>query len=61
MARGWRTALTIIATMAILSVAAYVRLENVADTPGWYTDEGTHILIAQNLVCLLYTSPSPRD
>jgi 4-amino-4-deoxy-L-arabinose transferase-like glycosyltransferase len=33
----------------ILLLAAYLRLANVADNPGWYTDEGTHINIADNL------------
>lgn len=33
----------------ILAVAAFLRLENVTDNPGWYTDEGTHLEIAQNL------------
>lgn len=50
MVRRWCAALTVAAAVVILGIAAYVRLENVADTPGWYTDEGTHILIAQNLV-----------
>ena len=35
----------------ILALAAYLRLANVADNPGWYTDEGTHLDIAQNLLC----------
>jgi 4-amino-4-deoxy-L-arabinose transferase-like glycosyltransferase len=33
----------------ILALAAYLRLENLTDNPGWYTDEGTHLEIAQNL------------
>jgi 4-amino-4-deoxy-L-arabinose transferase-like glycosyltransferase len=33
----------------ILLLAAYLRLVNLADNPGWYTDEGTHLEIAQNL------------
>ncbi len=33
----------------ILLLAAWLRLANGAETPGWYTDEGTHIAIAQNL------------
>ncbi len=33
----------------ILVLAAYLRLHNVADNPGWYSDEGTHLSIAQNL------------
>jgi hypothetical protein len=35
----------------ILALAATLRLTNVADNPGWYTDEGTHLDIAQNLLC----------
>jgi len=37
------------ALAVILVLAAYVRLANVADTPGWYTDEATHIDIAAHL------------
>jgi 4-amino-4-deoxy-L-arabinose transferase-like glycosyltransferase len=29
-----------------IALAATLRLANVADTPGWYTDEGTHLAIA---------------
>jgi 4-amino-4-deoxy-L-arabinose transferase-like glycosyltransferase len=32
-----------------LVIAAYVRLLNLAQNPGWYTDEATHLLIAQQL------------
>ncbi len=39
-----------IALLLILALAAYLRLENLADNPGWYTDEGTHLDIAQNLL-----------
>ena len=31
-------------------LAAYLRLANLPDNPGWYTDEGTHLDIAQNLL-----------
>lgn len=34
----------------ILLLAAYLRLAHNTDTPGWYTDEGTHLDIARNLV-----------
>jgi hypothetical protein len=34
----------------ILALATYLRLANVADNPGWYADEGTHMEIAQNLL-----------
>jgi 4-amino-4-deoxy-L-arabinose transferase-like glycosyltransferase len=33
----------------ILTLAAYLRLAHNVANPGWYTDEGTHILIAQQL------------
>ena len=35
--------------LLILALAAYVRLANNADNPSWYTDEGTHLAIAQSL------------
>lgn len=37
------------ALVAILALAAFLRLANVANTPGWYTDEATHIDIATHL------------
>ncbi|MBN1813087.1 MAG: glycosyltransferase family 39 protein [Anaerolineae bacterium] len=40
----------IVALGLIIALAAYLRLTNVADNPGWYTDEGTHLDIAQNLL-----------
>ena len=42
-------ALEVIALLLILALAAYLRLANHTDNPGWYTDEGTHLDIAQNL------------
>jgi hypothetical protein len=33
----------------VLALAAYLRLANNVETPGWYTDEGTHLEIAQHL------------
>lgn len=36
--------------ITLLLTAAYLRLVNITDTPGWYTDETTHVLIARNLV-----------
>jgi 4-amino-4-deoxy-L-arabinose transferase-like glycosyltransferase len=39
-----------IALLLVLALAAYVRLANLADNPGWYTDEGTHLDVAQNLL-----------
>jgi 4-amino-4-deoxy-L-arabinose transferase-like glycosyltransferase len=35
--------------LAILALAFYIRLTNVATNPGWYTDEGTDIDIAHHL------------
>ncbi|MEQ8671831.1 MAG: glycosyltransferase family 39 protein [Aggregatilineales bacterium] len=43
-------ALEIALLMLILGIAAHLRIANNANTPGWYTDEATHIDIAQNLV-----------
>lgn len=40
----------IAALFLILALAAYLRLANNADNPGWYSDEGTHLDIAQHLV-----------
>lgn len=34
----------------VLLLAGYLRLANVTDNPGWYTDETTHLDIAQNLL-----------
>ncbi len=39
----------LISLVAILALAAFLRLVNVADTPDWYTDEATHIDIAHHL------------
>ena len=33
----------------ILGIAAYLRFVNIVDNPGWYSDEGTLVDIAQNL------------
>jgi len=38
-----------LALLLILALAAALRLTHNADNPGWYTDEGTHLAIAQNL------------
>ncbi len=38
------------ALVLILGLAAYLRLANLAHNPGWYTDEGTQLNIAQNLL-----------
>jgi len=42
----WAEALRI---LLIIGLAAYFRLVNHPHTPGWYTDEGTHLDIAQNM------------
>jgi hypothetical protein len=47
--RQRRFILEAIALLLILALAAYLRLANHTDNPGWYTDEGTHLDIAQNL------------
>jgi len=39
----------IAALLLILALAAYLRLAGNADNPGWYADEGTHVLIARSL------------
>src|SRR5512137_1185384 len=38
------------ALLLILILAAYLRLANVATNPAWYTDEGTHLDIARQLL-----------
>ncbi len=42
--------LELVALTLVLLLAAYLRLANVADNPAWYTDEATHLNIAQNLM-----------
>ncbi len=39
-----------LALFIILGLAAYLRLAHVSDNPGWYTDEGMLINIAQNMM-----------
>ena len=39
----------IIILILILVIAAYLRFLNIADNPGWYSDEGTLVEVAQNL------------
>lgn len=34
----------------ILALATYLRFTNLADNPGWYTDEATHVDIARHLL-----------
>lgn len=45
-----RTWLHGLALLAILALAAWLRLHRAADTPGWYSDEGTHLEIARHLL-----------
>ncbi len=42
--------LEILVLLVILALAAYLRLHNAGDNPRWYTDEATHLNIAQNLL-----------
>ena len=36
--------------IVIVGVAAYLRMWRVVETPGWFSDEGTHLEIARHLV-----------
>jgi 4-amino-4-deoxy-L-arabinose transferase-like glycosyltransferase len=45
-----RRLLEILSLLAILVLAAYLRLANLQDNPGWYTDEATHLNIAHHLL-----------
>jgi len=36
--------------LLIVALAAYLRLWRVAETPGWFSDEGTHLEIARHLL-----------
>jgi len=47
--KGVTSTLEALPLLLILALAAYLRLAYGAATPGWYTDEGTHVDIAQNL------------
>ena len=40
----------IAALILVLGLAAYLRLTHLTHNPGWYTDEGTHLDIARNLL-----------
>ncbi len=46
----WQRPFELAALFLILSLAAYLRLANVATNPAWYTDEGTHLDIARQLL-----------
>jgi 4-amino-4-deoxy-L-arabinose transferase-like glycosyltransferase len=48
--RAFLVALELALLLAILALAAYLRLANNAENPAWYSDEATQIDIAQNLV-----------
>ena len=45
-----RLSFELILMVLILGLATFLRLANLADNPGWYTDEGTHLNIAANLL-----------
>jgi 4-amino-4-deoxy-L-arabinose transferase-like glycosyltransferase len=47
--RRWRRSLEVLVLLLILALAAYLRLAHNLDNPGWYADEGTHVLIGQSL------------
>ncbi len=38
------------ALLLIISLAAYFRLTNIHDNPGWFTDEGTHLEVARSIL-----------
>ncbi len=42
--------LELAALLCILALAACLRLVNLGDNPGWYTDEGTHLDIVRHLL-----------
>jgi hypothetical protein len=42
--------LEVLALTLILIFGAYLRLNNLPDNPGWYTDEATHLDIARQLL-----------
>jgi 4-amino-4-deoxy-L-arabinose transferase-like glycosyltransferase len=42
--------LELVALVVVLIVAAYLRFHNLTDNPYWYTDEATHVNIAQNIL-----------
>lgn len=44
-----RRGLEILVLLLILALAAYLRLAHNVDNPGWYADEGTHVLIGQSM------------
>jgi hypothetical protein len=47
---GHRFNLHRIGLLALLVLAAYLRLAQGAETPGWFSDEGTHLAIAGELL-----------
>jgi len=48
--RGRRAALEGALLLLILALAAWLRLSGAAANPGWFSDEGTHLSIAHNLL-----------
>lgn len=47
MRKNWKRSVGLV---AIVLLAAFLRLAKVASSPGWYTDEGTHLDIARHLL-----------
>jgi 4-amino-4-deoxy-L-arabinose transferase-like glycosyltransferase len=42
--------LVAVSLLLIIALAAYFRLSHVHDNPGWFTDEGTHLEVARNVL-----------
>ena len=47
--------------VSIISTARKISLEEVQPAINLLTDWGLEVVLGENLFCLLYTSPSPRD
>ncbi len=45
-----KRSIEILGVVVILVLAGYLRLENLSVNPGWYTDEGTNLIVAKNLL-----------
>ena len=48
--KSFNIKIEILILILILVIAAYLRFLNIADNPGWYSDEGTLVEVAHNLV-----------
>lgn len=46
---GWKTAGHVAALAAVVALAAYLRLGNLTDNPGWFADEGSNLEVARSL------------